>query len=1115
MTKRILTFVLVLCMVSGVLFASAEDMTTGVLNDYESAYTNLVDDLGILSGIEPTDEPVSRGNFVKALASCISYTMEGNCPYTDIQDAAVQRAVILLSALGAVNGNADGTFDPDSPVTLTQAAKMMMAVAGRTTRANYSGGYPGGYIKEANETGLFTGISGGYDQPLKGRDLPLLFANFLQVEVAELEVYNDYFTERYEIGKKVMSVYLGIYEKRGRLNATSGTSLLTESGEPLDKEEAIIIGDINYNTELMYIDSYIGFPLIYFYVEKEGYVNPFVVSASISGQHHHHEISTVDVADVSFEDGMRYYVQDKEKALDFEDDVIVIFNGKYAKDFDYSLLKQGENTINAYDWDKDKKIDLIHLNFCTYYVVKANPYDGYIEDLYGLDPLYISDNNPNMENFTFTKYGEKVDYKAIKKYNVLSVYKSADGKNADILISSDRIKGKITEKNKNDKTVVINGRQVKVSANIDEIMSVPIGVPVSLLIADDYTAAGVIYTTDTSEQYAFYTNRKIGEGLDKKVWIELFTMDKQVGAYELAEKVKLNGEFVKPEALVSDPALYDLQTGLVIPQLVKFTLNDDGEINNFYTYVDNSDDPTKVYDTQNFSRDAKYIKATESAYIQYDIIDCLYICESPGIIYLEVPEPINGVIDPERIKIRSGLWSGWADCEVYDADETCVPAVVMRYVANTNDVLELDLMCVEKYANKINAQGDAGQYLCGYYMSEYVELEVASSARADAMSLQGGDMIRIAQDNKGVVTRILKVFTLKNSAEDPDRDYFLHGDVYQALDASEGNDADYKKISSTNWTTRHNWIAHARCIGIFGANRPVLWFDETSSYNYKSLMVGAGHYEFYKYDVDSKKLEKAGYTSINPNDPRQSLAMRIRNGEVYECLIITWPENRTVYGPETYNPVVTYSTEFEKKFTFNKEVNGLSVGYDRLNDYGDFTIVDDEETQDGKKLKFEKTATGNNNALKFNVPSMPLTSQKLSIQFDIVFESMNSYEDAVTYWYMGDSVQGFFFRGPRGNVTARIHNGSSYVTVPNFSFDPSQKHTIKIQVEKTDGEDSSKNYYKYSFYLDDMETPAGSIIRTTSSSGKMISSTEVFRIYGASGRTFVAYMDNIKCDFAE
>ena len=1115
MTKRILTLLTaVLMMLSFSLNSVAEDVSDPASTLHISPYTKLVYDLGIVNEEDCTEETLSRGDFVKMLASCISYTLDGECPYADIQDAAVQRAVVLLSAMGAINGTSDGIFNPDSPITLTQAAKMMMAVAGRTTRANFSGGYPGGYIKEATETGLLSGVECGYDQPLTGKEIPQLFANFLQVEVAELAYYNDYFTERYEIGRKVMSVYLGIYESKGTLNATSKTSLLVQSGEPLDNEEAIVIGNKNYNTELIYIDSYIGFPLTYFYVEKDGYVNPFVVSAGLSGQYKHYEIITSDVVRASESDGLIYYEDTKERTLNLND-TIVVFNGKYVKDFDYSLLSEGENTINAYDWNRDKNIDVIHMDFCTYYVAKANPHDGYIEDMYGLESLYLSENNSGVENFSFYKYGEKVDYSVIKKYNVLSIYKSADGKNAEVHISSDRIKGIITEKNHGDKTVVINGREVKVSANADVIMAVPIGTSVSLLIADDYTAAGVIYTEDTSEQYAFYTNRKIGEGLDKRVWVELFTMDKQVNGYELSDKVKFNGEVVRPEILVSDPALYDSQTGLAIPQLVKFTMNEDGEINNFYTYVDNSADPSKVYDTQYFSRDAMYDRASESSYIQYDIIDCLYICESPGIIYLEVPMPENGVVDPERIKIKDKLWTGWADCEVYDSNETCTPAVVMRYVANTNDILELDLMCVEKFANKINSKGDPGQYLCGYYMDEYVELEVATGVKALASSLCPGDMIRVAQNNKGVVTQILKVFTLKNSAEDPDRDYFLHGDVYQALDASEGNEADYKKVSSTNWTTRHNWIAHARCIGIFGADRPVLWFDEGSPYNYKSLMLGYGHFEFYKYDVDTKKLEKAGPNAINPNDPRQTLAMRIRNGEVYECLIITWPENRAVYGPETYNPVVTYSTEFEKKFAFNKEVNGLNVGYDRLNDHGNFTIVDDEETENGKKLKFEKSATGNNNALKFNIPSLPFTSTIASIQFDIVFENMNSYEDAVTYFYVGDSVQGFFFRGPTGNVTARIYNGSSYVTVPGFSFNPEEKHTIKIEVEKIDGDVATNNYFRYNFYLDDMNTPAGSVVRTTPSGGKMISSTEIFRMYGASGRTFVAYMDNIKCDFAE
>lgn len=213
----------------------------------------------------------------------------------------------------------------------------------------------------------------------------------------------------------------------------------------------------------------------------------------------------------------------------------------------------------------------------------------------------------------------------------------------------------------------------------------------------------------------------------------------------------------------------------------------------------------------------------------------------------------------------------------------------------------------------------------------------------------------------------------------------------------------------------------------------------------------------------------------------------------------------------TEEPNNTHSAYFDSNFSFNKVNDGLCICYDTVNEYGDFYISPDNTDSDNFVLVLDKRETGNNNSLKFVIPDFNSGTDRYSIEFDLEFESMNLYEDAVLYFRLGNTTQGYFFRGESGNITMHIYNGQKYEKVSGFELEPYGRHKLKFEAEITSGNDNTYNYYKYSFYKDNLSATCGSV--TTMSKDSFVSGTEVFTVYGATSRIVKAYMDNVKINF--
>jgi hypothetical protein len=172
-------------------FASFPDVS-----ESDASYTaiSLLSALGIVDGDEnglfnPT-EKVTRAEFAKLIVSLIGQENTANIlTTTDFEDSKNHWAAGYIQvgvSLGYIDGYDDTHFGPEDTITYSQALKILVSVLGYDVYAKNSGGYPTGYITYANSLGITKNISGATTDTKITRELAaVLIYNSLNIPIVE------------------------------------------------------------------------------------------------------------------------------------------------------------------------------------------------------------------------------------------------------------------------------------------------------------------------------------------------------------------------------------------------------------------------------------------------------------------------------------------------------------------------------------------------------------------------------------------------------------------------------------------------------------------------------------------------------------------------------------------------------------------------------------------------------------------------------------------------------------------------------------------------------------------------------------------------------------------
>lgn len=171
--------------------------------DESASYANAVETLtalGIVNGDDNgkfnPDNSVTRAEFAKMVVEALGEgAAASSSSYTKFDDAKNHWAAGYIEmgvAKQFINGYDEKTFGPDDKVTYAQGVKMLVAAIGYDLWASEQGGWPSGYLAWGSQLGIIKGVTGvTNDTELTRAQCAVLVNNALKAPICKIVRYEN------------------------------------------------------------------------------------------------------------------------------------------------------------------------------------------------------------------------------------------------------------------------------------------------------------------------------------------------------------------------------------------------------------------------------------------------------------------------------------------------------------------------------------------------------------------------------------------------------------------------------------------------------------------------------------------------------------------------------------------------------------------------------------------------------------------------------------------------------------------------------------------------------------------------------------------------------------
>ena len=160
--------------------------------------------LNIINGYEDgTFKPqknITRAEFSKIIMEAIinNDVFDSFSEFNDVtSEHWAYNYIYKAKHLGIVNGTSDITFEPESNVTYEQAIKMIVCAIGYGEEALQEGGWPNGYIIQANKLGILENIEFKQNDLATRENIAKIVRNSLDVPFYYLKATDNGITREY------------------------------------------------------------------------------------------------------------------------------------------------------------------------------------------------------------------------------------------------------------------------------------------------------------------------------------------------------------------------------------------------------------------------------------------------------------------------------------------------------------------------------------------------------------------------------------------------------------------------------------------------------------------------------------------------------------------------------------------------------------------------------------------------------------------------------------------------------------------------------------------------------------------------------------------------------
>jgi hypothetical protein len=648
MTKKLLSLILTVAFILGCFSAASVSASTIVLSDDD--YSKASEVLGALCpGFPLIDEeassdakPTTRAEFVAAMAMVMGVDVKAGVetPFSDV-DAKNPYASAIKYAAGANLISTVDLFFPDSPITYSQAMKIAMVAAGYGDKAEYTGGYPTGYIKAAKEAGVAQNINLGDTDTLTHAQATQIIFETAICDMLEVSAWGDSFDYSTTEGKNILSVYKKIYMANGVVESNENTTL-TNASENSGKD-TITIDGVNF-----YAPGYenlIGKTARVFY----GNDNKNSVIYAYENGNEVYNYTNEDALSIS---GLNLTVMpaDGEKELRYglESDYSVIYNGKFYGSANYnSVINPSAGSVGLVDNDDNNKIDVIIIKDVEYGIIgSVNEVDEKIFDKYKKGGMLdLSDSS--ISYMVTEADGTAISLIDLESDYIVGYAISKDKKLVEIIHYSERIGGTFDSKTSDGK-LELKGKEYQLSSyytsNVKSLDNIKFGSEIILHLG---VGNQVVYIEEfsTAIKYGFVVDVAQGSGLGSKAMVKLFTEDGEMKELNCADKVRFDGEPVVSTSGIK-AKLDEIMAKQYAYRVVKYALNADGELSKVFTPVENTIGTGAIYThVIDEARPVIYFDATEIKEDKLSELDSVSDIETV-FASTTVPYYVRGAFNP-------------------------------------------------------------------------------------------------------------------------------------------------------------------------------------------------------------------------------------------------------------------------------------------------------------------------------------------------------------------------------------------------------------------------------------------------------------------------------------
>lgn len=622
----------------------------------------------------------------------LAESSKGHADFKDVsEDHWANGYIHVATSLGLIVGDGDGNFRPNDEITYAEAMTIFVRATGYEPSAASKGGYPNGYMTVGSSAGLSDNVQCAASSPISRGNVAFLTENALEAKLMEQTGFGS--NIKYEItDKTLLEDKLKVKKLEGQVTAVGGASI---DGSAALAKNQIKIDEKVYQVSENFVNL-LGHRVDYYLKENSSGNDEVILAVAKKGQNSTLEIKAElfsAVIEQNSNNAIEYFKSEDSSAkytAQLSNDAVMIYNGKKVE-FDKSLLdiSDKEGAITLLDTAKTGKYNIVFINEYKNIVVDQVTSSNKITDKYGNGTLKLDEGI----SYTIKRGFDEIKISDLKEYDVLSVYESKDKTLCSILVTSNKVEGKITAKD--SKGVYINGEHYKVAKNYTDLLEINTDGVFYLDISGKIAA--VDSANVLSSNYAYLLNAYTNSGTEVSSF-KLYTKTGEEKVLEANDKIRFNGSTVTAKSAVTTLN----SGGSTQKQLVTFAENADGKITELETAKDNS--ASGKVEKDSFTLNYKLSDTKYDA----DLSKLGNVRIDDDTIIFSIPE---GSTDYEILDKKIFEDEQSYNAHIYDMTENYTARVVVLTNADLKASAESALAVVKQISEAINDEDEKTQMI--------------------------------------------------------------------------------------------------------------------------------------------------------------------------------------------------------------------------------------------------------------------------------------------------------------------------------------------------------------------------------------------------------------------